>query len=35
MEPIVKSLPLSVWMTIETTSLTQHPNDPAIITSHD
>jgi muconolactone delta-isomerase len=33
MKAIVESLPLYVWMTVETTSLTQHPNDPAITTS--
>lgn len=33
MKAIVESLPLYVWMTVETTPLTQHPNDPAITTS--
>jgi muconolactone D-isomerase len=33
MRAIVESLPLYVWMTVETTPLTQHPNDPAITTS--
>jgi muconolactone delta-isomerase len=27
---ILASLPLDVWMTVETTPLTQHPNDPAV-----
>jgi len=30
MQAIMESLPLHVWMTVETTPLTQHPNDPAI-----
>ena len=30
MQAIVESLPLYVWTTVETTPLTQHPNDPAI-----
>jgi len=33
MESILKSLPLYVWMSVETTPLTQHPNDPAIAAS--
>jgi muconolactone delta-isomerase len=33
MKAILKSLPLDVWMTIETTPLTQQPNDPAITRS--
>jgi muconolactone delta-isomerase len=31
MQSIIESLPLSDWMTMETTPLTPHPNDPAII----
>ena len=30
MQAILESLPLYVWMIVETTPLTQHPNDPAI-----
>jgi muconolactone delta-isomerase len=30
MQAIVQSLPLYVWITAQTTPLTQHPNDPAI-----
>jgi muconolactone delta-isomerase len=26
---ILRSLPMDVWMTVETTALSQHPNDPA------
>ena len=29
MQAIVESLPLFAWMAVETTPLTQHPNDPA------
>jgi muconolactone D-isomerase len=28
MQTILKSLPLNAWMTVETTQLTPHPNDP-------
>ncbi len=31
MQAIVKSLPLDPWMTVETTPLSQHPSDPALI----
>jgi muconolactone delta-isomerase len=31
MEAILESLPLDQWMTVETTPLTEHPNDPALI----
>jgi muconolactone delta-isomerase len=34
MRAILASLPLDVWMTVETTPLTQHPSDPAIAASH-
>ena len=30
MQAILESLPLYVWMTVETTPLTEHPNDPAM-----
>jgi muconolactone delta-isomerase len=30
MQAILESLPLFAWMAVETTPLTQHPNDPAI-----
>ena len=30
MQVILESLPLHAWMTVETTPLNQHPNDPAI-----
>jgi muconolactone D-isomerase len=33
MQAILESLPLYIWMTVETTPLTQHPNDPAIAKS--
>ena len=33
MQAILASLPLYVWMTVETTPLGQHPNDPAASTS--
>ncbi len=33
MQAILESLPLHAWMTVETTPLTQHPNDPAITNS--
>ena len=29
MQAVLASLPLSDWMTVETTPLTKHPNDPA------
>jgi muconolactone delta-isomerase len=29
MQEILKSLPLDAWMDVETTSLTEHPSDPA------
>jgi muconolactone delta-isomerase len=29
MQPILRSLPLDAWMTVETTPLTPHPSDPA------
>jgi muconolactone delta-isomerase len=32
MQTIIESLPLSDWITVDTTPLTPHPNDPAIIT---
>jgi muconolactone D-isomerase len=32
-QAILESLPLYIWMTVETTPLTQHPNDPAITKS--
>jgi muconolactone delta-isomerase len=31
MQAILKSLPLDPWMTVETTPLTRHPSDPAMI----
>jgi muconolactone delta-isomerase len=31
MQAILESLPLYAWMTVETTPLSEHPNDPAII----
>ena len=31
MQAILKSLPLDPWMTVETTPLSQHPSDPALI----
>jgi muconolactone delta-isomerase len=31
MEAILVSLPLAPWMTVETTPLSPHPSDPAII----
>jgi muconolactone delta-isomerase len=31
MQAILKSLPLDRWMTVETTPLSQHPSDPALI----
>ncbi len=31
MQAIVKSLPMDPWMTVETTPLSQHPSDPALI----
>jgi len=30
MQAILKSLPMDAWMTVETTSLTRHPSDPAM-----
>jgi muconolactone delta-isomerase len=30
MQAILKSLPLDSWMSVQTTPLTEHPNDPAI-----
>ncbi len=33
MQAILKSLPLDSWMTVETTPLTRHPSDPAVIIS--
>jgi muconolactone delta-isomerase len=33
MQAILESLPLYVWLTVETTPFTQHPNDPAIAKS--
>jgi muconolactone D-isomerase len=32
MHAILTSLPMAAWMTVQTTPLTQHPNDPAINT---
>ena len=32
-QAILKSLPLDAWMTVETTPLTEHPSDPALMTS--
>jgi len=29
----LKSLPMDAWMTVETTSLTRHPSDPAMAIS--
>ena len=31
MQAILESLPLYIWMTVEMSPLTQHPNDPSII----
>jgi muconolactone delta-isomerase len=31
MQAILRSLPLDPWMTVETTPLSQHPSDPALI----
>jgi muconolactone delta-isomerase len=31
MQAILESLPLYGWMTVETTPLTKHPNDPALV----
>jgi len=31
MQAIVRSLPLDPWMTVETTPLSRHPSDPAMI----
>lgn len=33
MQAVLKTLPLDPWMTVETTPLTPHPNDPAQIPS--
>jgi muconolactone delta-isomerase len=33
MQAILDSLPLSPWLTVETTPLSEHPNDPALIKS--
>jgi muconolactone delta-isomerase len=33
MQEILKSLPLDAWMTVETTPLTRHPNDPVTAVS--
>src|SRR5580693_4258534 len=33
MQAILKSLPMDPWMTVETTPLSQHPSDPALITA--
>jgi muconolactone delta-isomerase len=33
MQAILKSLPLDPWMTVETTPLTRHPNDPVTTAS--
>jgi muconolactone delta-isomerase len=33
MQEILESLPLYPWTTVETTPLSQHPNDPAITKS--
>jgi muconolactone delta-isomerase len=30
MNAILASLPLSAWMTVNTTPLTRHPSDPAL-----
>jgi muconolactone delta-isomerase len=32
MQVILKSLPMDPWMTVETTALSRHPSDPAVIT---
>jgi muconolactone delta-isomerase len=31
LQGILRSLPLDPWMTVETTPLSRHPNDPATI----
>ncbi|HET6188847.1 MAG TPA: muconolactone Delta-isomerase family protein, partial [Trebonia sp.] len=31
MQAMLKSLPMDPWMTVETTPLSQHPSDPALI----
>ena len=31
MQAILKSLPMDPWMTVETTPLSRHPSDPAMI----
>ena len=31
MQAILGSLPMDLWMTVETTPLSQHPSDPALI----
>jgi muconolactone delta-isomerase len=33
MQAILKSLPLDAWMTVQTTPLSQHPSDPAAIST--
>jgi muconolactone delta-isomerase len=33
MQATLKSLPLDLWMTVETTPLTEHPSDPALTKS--
>ena len=33
MQAILESLPLDLWMTVETTPLAEHPNDPALTKS--
>jgi muconolactone delta-isomerase len=33
MQAILESLPLDLWMTVETTPLSEHPNDPALTKS--
>ena len=31
MQAILRSLPMDPWMTVETTPLSRHPSDPAVI----
>jgi muconolactone delta-isomerase len=33
LQAILRSLPMDPWMTVETTPLSQHPSDPALITA--
>jgi muconolactone delta-isomerase len=33
MQAILRSLPMDPWMTVETTPLSQHPSDPALISA--